>query len=125
MLMLWMHGGFWDAQWPLMDMASLLCEHFAQLLNAQAEAQTLRKGLPHNWKPCRKKAVTRSTLRDLRKMILGEAGYPIAFSVPHSWKICLLQPKIRVSYLLPLLVLIKPSMFAKITVSPLIHRSFL
>ena len=100
-----------------MDMSGLLCKHFVQLLNAQVEAQTLRRGLPHNWKSYRNKTIAQSTLReDLRKVILGEAGYPLALPVPDSWKMCLLQPMVRVSGLLPLLVLIKPGTFAKMAV---------
>lgn len=125
MLMLWMHWGFQDVQWPSMGMSSLLCEHFVQLLNAQVEAQTLRRGLPHNWKSYRNKAVAQSMLgEDLRKITVGEAGYPVALPVPDSWKMCLLQPKVRVSSLLLLLVLIKPGMLAKAAVCPLMHRSF-
>ncbi|PKU49602.1 hypothetical protein llap_155 [Limosa lapponica baueri] len=43
----------------------------------EVEAQTLRRGLPHNWKSYRSKTVAPSTAReDLLKMMLGEAGYP-------------------------------------------------
>lgn len=59
MLMLWMHWRFLDVQWPLMDMSSLLCEHFVQLLNAQEEAQTFREEFAHNWKSCTNRAVAK------------------------------------------------------------------
>lgn len=56
-------------------------------------------------------------------MILEEADYPVALSVPDSWKTHLLQPSKGV--LLITFACIEEAMFAKMAVCPLMHRSFL
>lgn len=60
---------------------------------------------------------------DLQKMILEEADYPVALSVPDSWKTRLLQPSKGV--LLVTFACIEEAMLAKMAVRPLMHRSFL
>lgn len=56
-------------------------------------------------------------------MILEEANYTVAvFLIPGKHVSC---SQVRMSCLIPSLVLIEPGMFAKMPVGPLMHRPFL